>query len=258
MPRIERDEVNNKIVKEKILEITNDHISILAVEKAMELNLHDGPKNGKGDRSKLHDMYILTVIYGNKRSPMTYPKCYEEHIELNEENMEMIEEYKKKRIEEGLECGQGVIGFIIHGDNEDKKIIRSIRQDIKEFHSHFPCVKCGNKKTICDHKNDLYNDPRVLDINTQTKDDFQSLCNGCNLRKRAVSLKRDKEKKRQPPTPDILSINGGIEFTKGDETYNPQDVNALVGTYWYDPIQFGKECRQINSSKQIIHYQSLN
>ena len=145
--------------------------------------------------------------------------------------------------------------------NNGKEMGRPIRKDIREeLLSKYPrCIVCGcSSSLIIDHKNDLYNDPRVLlDINTQTKDDFQSLCNGCNLRKRAVGLKRDKEKKRQPPTPDILSINGGIEFTKGDETYNPQDVNALVGTYWYDPIQFGKECRQINACNQYNYY-SLN
>ena len=112
------------------------------------------------------------------------------------------------------------------------------------------------QKKLFDHKNDLYNDPRVLNSNTQTKEDFQSLCNNCNLRKRAVALKRDKEKKRQPPTPDILSINMGINFTNGNEYYDPSDPNALVGTYWYDPIAFGKECRKINTSGQINYYNS--
>jgi hypothetical protein len=47
-------------------------------------------------------------------------------------------------------------------------------------------------------------------------------------------------------------MNGGIKFTKGDENYDSNDPDALVGTYWYDPIAFGKECHKINTSKQQL------
>jgi hypothetical protein len=248
--------VEEEQIKKLINQKTNNHENILSIEDAQILGLHGGPGNGSGDRTKLSKMYVNTTIYGSKTHPVTYPKCYNEHIELTEDNKKMIDEYKKKRKEEGLKCGGGVIGFIIQGENKDEQIKRPIRDDIKKYHSNFWCVKCNAKKTICDHKNDLYNDPRVLNSNTQTKEDFQSLCNNCNLRKRAVALKRDKEKKRQPPTPDILSINMGINFTNGNEYYDPSDPNALVGTYWYDPIAFGKECRKINTSGQINYYNS--
>lgn len=241
-------------IGDKVKHITNNYENILSIEDAKILELHGGPGNGSGDRTKLSKKYINTTIYGDSRKPMTYPKCYDEHIELTEDNKKMIDEYKNKRKEEGLKCDKGVIGFIIQGENEDGSKARPIRKDIKNYYSNFRCVKCNAKKTICDHKNDLYNDPRVLNTKTQTKEDFQPLCNNCNLRKRAVALKRDKEKKRQPPTPDILSINGGINFTKGDENYDPNDPNALVGTYWYDPIAFGKESRKINTSEQINYY----
>ena len=241
-------------IKKQVNEITNNYQNILSVEDTQKLGLHGGPGNGSGDRTKISKLYVNTAIYGNSREPMTYPKSYDEHIELTEDNKKMINEYKKNRKEEGLKCGSGVIGFIIHGENKDEKINHPIREDIKNYYSKFRCFKCNAKKTICDHKNDLYNDPRVLNRKTQTKDDFQPLCNNCNLRKRAVSLKRDKEKKRQPPTPDILSTNGGIKFTQGDENYDPNDPNALVGTYWYDPITFGKECLKINTSKQYNYY----
>ena len=251
MSEIKEDEE----IKKRVNEITKNHENILSVEDAQILELHGGPGNGSGDRTKLSKKYINTTIYGDSRKPMTYPKCYDEHIELTEDNKKMIEEYKKERKDKGLKC-KGVIGFIIQGENKDEQTKRPIHKDIKKFHSQFLCVKCGANQTVCDHKNDLYNDPRVLNINTQTKEDFQPLCNNCNLRKRAVSLKRDKEKKRQPPTPDILSINGGINFTKGVETYDPNDANALVGTYWYDPIAFGKECLKINTSNQYNYYNS--
>jgi len=43
-----------------------------------------------------------------------------------------------------------------------------------------------------DHKNDYYDDTRVLDSKNQTLDDFQSLCNHCNLLKRQ-NTKKEKE-----------------------------------------------------------------
>jgi 5-methylcytosine-specific restriction endonuclease McrA len=220
---------------------TVNYENILTIEKARELGLHGGPGNGSGDRTKITKTFINTVIYGDERIPMTYPKCFDEHIELSEEDKEKIRVYKISRREGNLNH-RGTIGFLIRGLNEDSSESRPIRHDIKRHYKRLPCVKCGTRNTVCDHKNDLYNDPRVLNTTTQTLDDFQPLCNNCNLRKRAVALKRDKEKKRQSPTLDILSINGGIKFTSGDEKYDPNDPNALIGTYWYDPIQFGKDC----------------
>lgn len=247
----------NNEIKKQVNEITNNHVNILSIENAQKLGLHGGPGNGSGDRTKISKMYVNTTIYGSEREPMTYPKCYDDHIELNEEDFKMIEKYKKERKERGLKCEQGVVGFIIHGENTEEKNKRPIHKDIKKFHSQFPCIICSKSQTICDHKNDLYNDPRVLDMKTQTKDDFQSLCNNCNLRKRAVSLKTVKDKKRQPPGAAVLAMNGGIDFTYGGETFDPKDPQAMVGTYWYDPIAFGKECLKINSSRLINHY-SLN
>ena len=226
---------------EQVKILTDNYENILPIEKANEFGLHGGPGNGSGDRTKITKLFKHTIIYGDKRLPMTYPKSYDEFVILTEGDIEKIRSYKNFRREENLNL-KGVVGFIIWGLNENISGSRPIRPDIKRHYKCLPCVKCGTRNTVCDHKNDLYNDPRVLNITTQTLDDFQPLCNNCNLRKRAVSLKRDKEKKRQPPTLDILSINGGIIFTSGDENYDPNDPNALIGTYWYDPIQFGKDC----------------
>ena len=116
------------------------------------------------------------------------------------------------------------------GMAEEEIIDEGIRTDIRNAICKLPCVNCGRTDDIqCDHKNDLYNDPRVLNTHTQTKEDFQPLCNNCNLRKRAVSLKTVKDKKRQPPPPSIRLL--GIDFTQGDENYDSNDINAMVGTY---------------------------
>jgi 5-methylcytosine-specific restriction endonuclease McrA len=55
---------------------------------------------------------------------------------------------------------------------------------------------CGShSNTVIDHKNDLYNDETVLNVDTQTIDDFQVLCTHCNLLKRQISIDEKKIKK---------------------------------------------------------------
>lgn len=118
---------------------------------------------------------------------------------------------------------------------------RPIRKDIHDYHKCRACVVCGSKSDlVTDHKNDLYNDPRVLDKDTQTIDDFQCLCNHCNLQKRQVSKKTIQEGKRIGATTIPSLAVFGVDFTEGDETFNSLDINAMKGTYWYDPVEFMK------------------
>ena len=121
---------------------------------------------------------------------------------------------------------------------------RPIRKDIHYYHKSGACVVCGSKSDlVTDHKNDLYNDPRVLDTKTQTIDDFQCLCNHCNLQKRQISKKTIEEGKRIGATTIPSLAVFGIDFTEGGETFNPQDINAMKGTYWYDPVEFMKQLK---------------
>jgi len=122
---------------------------------------------------------------------------------------------------------------------------RPIRDDIHKYHKSMPCVVCGSRSDlVTDHKNDLYNDPRVLCAATQTRDDFQCLCNHCNLQKRQVS-KKTKETNQRCPATDIPQFAiFGVDFTQGDKTFDPTDINAMVGTYWYDPVSFLKHIKE--------------
>ena len=122
---------------------------------------------------------------------------------------------------------------------------RPIRKDIKEHYRKEKCCVCGrNTELVCDHKNDLYNDPRVLNTKTQTLDDFQSLCNSCNLLKRQVAKDTIKTGKRYGAS-NIPSLRVyDIDFIIGDETFDIANINAMVGTYWYDPIAFHKGIKE--------------
>lgn len=135
-----------------------------------------------------------------------------------------------------------VIALRLNGFNLDNiNLNRPIRQDIREHHLKTGCVICGQKcNLVIDHKNDLYNDPRVLDIKTQTIDDFQCLCNHCNLQKREIIKQTKKNKKRYKAT-NIESLKiYCIDFIEGDETIDFNNINAMKGTYWYDIKAFHK------------------
>jgi 5-methylcytosine-specific restriction endonuclease McrA len=125
---------------------------------------------------------------------------------------------------------------------------RPIRADIRATVCAKSCVVCGTNATICDHKNDLYNDPRVLSTATQTLDDFQPLCNHCNLQKRQVAKKTRSSGKRYGATNIAQLTLFGIDFLEGGETFDPADPKAMVGTYWYDPVAFLAEVKRSLSS----------
>ena len=116
---------------------------------------------------------------------------------------------------------------------------RPIREDIHKFHKQQGCVVCGSHSDlVTDHKNDLYNDPRVLNRTTQTIDDFQCLCNHCNLQKRQVSKTTLETGVRFAATNIPSLAPYGIDFIQGDDTFDPSDPNAMVGTFWYDVVAF--------------------
>ena len=122
---------------------------------------------------------------------------------------------------------------------------RPIGNHIRALLKDKPCVVCGCTSNIeIDHKNDLYNDPRVNDVTTQTVDDFQPLCKHCNDQKRQVVKKMKETGKRYSALciPSVAPF--GIAFTRGDESFDTKSPTAMVGTYWYDPVDFMKKVRE--------------
>ena len=43
----------------------------------------------------------------------------------------------------------------------------------------------------------------------------------------------------------------GIDFIEGDESFDPSDVNAMVGTYWYDPVRFMEYVKEHSSQMEM-------
>ena len=103
----------------------------------------------------------------------------------------------------------------------------------------YGCVSCGTHSDLyIDHKNDLYNDENVLNVNTQQVSDFQYLCNHSNIVKREVCQKTKKTGKRYGATKIKKLKCFNIDFIVGDETFDLTNPDAMVGTYWYDPVAF--------------------
>lgn len=130
---------------------------------------------------------------------------------------------------------------------QDKIINRPIRKNIRDIIIKKRCVSCGTNNDIeVDHKNGLYNDKRVLNVKTQTIDDFQPLCRHCNLEKRQIIKKMKETGKRPKATQHPMFKPFGIDFIYGDETFDINDPNALLGTLWYDFINFTTELIQLH------------
>lgn len=146
-------------------------------------------------------------------------------------------EFKRKN---DSKCGK-IEAIRINGINTEKNNskYRPIRDDIRRHYLNKTCVVCGSSSSlVIDHKNDLYNDRRVLNIKLQNLNDFQCLCNHCNLQKRQIMKKTLQTGKRYGATNiPMLSIYG-IDFIEGNEFFDKMDINAMVGTFWYDPIKF--------------------
>jgi hypothetical protein len=140
---------------------------------------------------------------------------------------------------------QGIIGIYVHYELSQQNIDdmkRPIRDEIKTNIKSQPCVNCGStSETVCDHKNDLYNDKRVLNTNTQSEDDFQCLCNRCNLLKRQA-CKVEKEINKLYSAKNIPKYKVfDFDFPWEMKDCNINDPDLKKDTYWYDPIEFNNK-----------------
>lgn len=136
--------------------------------------------------------------------------------------------------------GKTVEFLQFYGMADVELIDEGIRNDIRLEVCRGRCVNCNRSSDIqCDHKNDLKNDPRVLEKATQRLEDFQPLCRNCNILKREYKVKMLRENRRIGGT----ELGYSIDFIHGDFTLNLNDPNWYVGTYWGDCLAFKRSLR---------------
>lgn len=224
-------------------ELSNNFTKIILrddLRKYEELNWGD---NGIGDRWA-KKKYNYTVIHINKNKNKTYSENDDDKI------CPIILESFYDTLKN--ESNKGIIGIFVHSRRMNI-IKRPIKKDIIKYFKNKNCVSCGTKSDlICDHKNDMYNDLDVLNINTQKIEDFQSLCNHCNLVKREI-FKKEKELNKiySAKNFDIYKMYS-FEFPWEKKNFDINDVNSKVDTYWYDPVEFNNKIHLYNSYKLPI------
>lgn len=140
--------------------------------------------------------------------------------------------------------GLGAIGIFLLSVRINN-IQRPVKSCIKKEIGKRVCVVCGsNTDIVCDHKNDLYDDIRVLSIKTQTIDDFQSLCNHCNLQKRQVSIEERKiSNLEKNSSMRIYSAKNIPQLKILDIDFPWEKTNTKKECYWYDPLEFYRKIK---------------
>lgn len=205
--------------KEEILiKLSNDFTQIIPRNELVNYPAINYGNNGIGDRLSKNLNY--TVIYSNSKT-----KLYS-----SDENDFIPKILLDNFLQKNNEKTTGIIGFFIHS------------KKIKEIITNNHCIVCGSKSNIiCDHKNDLYNDTRVLSIETQIIDDFQPLCNHCNLQKRQV-CKKEKENNKLYSVKNIPMYKVfHFEFPWEKKSFDKSDITCKIDTFWYDPIEFNRK-----------------
>lgn len=219
------------IVKENIVELvieaTNNFTKILSTNEIKDkyMELYWGG-NGVGDRWA-NKKFNYSVIY-SKKQPSLYSENDDDTIPIDILN-QFLETNK----------GVGIIGIFVHSRRTNIQQ-RPISRNIHENITGLSCVVCGTLNTICDHKNDLYNDIRVLSLETQLISDFQPLCNHCNLQKRQI-CKMEKQTEKLYSAKNIQRYKVyPFEFPWEKKVFDKNDINCKNGTYWFDPVEFDK------------------
>ena len=126
---------------------------------------------------------------------------------------------------------------------------RLIRDDIKTdlLKKHKGCKHCGtHTNRIIDHKNDMYNDDRVLEKETQSEADFQVLCNKCNKDlKHQVNVKEKKTGKlhlsKELNILPFLKDTFDYPWEKCIRNYDESIEYCKMYTYWYDIEEFNRK-----------------
>jgi hypothetical protein len=224
--------MDNESIDNLVIQATNNFTKILSTKEIKEKykKLYWGG-NGVGDRWA-NKKFNYSVIY-SKKQPVLYSENDYDEIPQNLLDI-FLENIKLSK------CSlNGIIGIFVYSKRINNKK-RPINKDIHKKITSLSCVVCGTHNTICDHKNDLYNDNRVLIIETQLISDFQPLCNHCNLQKRQICKIEEQQKKIYSAKNIERYKIYPFEFPFEKKNFDKTDINCKYGTFWFDPVEFDK------------------
>jgi 5-methylcytosine-specific restriction endonuclease McrA len=239
-------------IEELVIKLSENFTKVISTEEIKKYSQLYWGGNGVGDRWA-NKKFNYSVIYSNKE-----PKTYSENDDDNIPETKLEDFIKNNK-------GKGIIGIYVYGIRT-KISKRTIKQEISKKIKSNSCVICGTKSDIiCDHKNDLYNDARVLNTKTQVLDDFQPLCNHCNLQKRQICKEEERNKKIYSAKNIARYNKYQFEFPWEKKVFDKNDINCKQDTYWFDPVEFDNKiyiylCNVfpvINEIKTKVKYNKL-
>ena len=177
-----------------VIRLTDNFTNILTREVIKKYPILNW-SNGLGDRW-IEKKLNYTVIYSSKITRL-YSENLGDKIPIDILNQFFKTNNKKTN---------GIIAIFVHSRRINKEPERPISNNIHKLITSLSCVICGKHETVCDHKNDLYNDSRVLNIKTQVILVI--------YKKEAFALKKNLPENYIPLKifPDLIFIN--IHLTK--------------------------------------------
>ncbi len=143
-------------------------------------------------------------------------------------------------IDKSVSSGNKIDRIRLNGINNsnEKNISQTIRSDIKKEIGSKRCVVLGTNRS-CDHKTEVdhkagrKDNLEVMNVKTQSIDDFQPLSKPANDAKRQFC----KECKETGLRYDAKKVLGyPVSFTEGDINYTTE--LGCIGCFWFDPIAF--------------------
>lgn len=197
-------------------------------------------KNGIGDRW-CKRKFCYTSIYAKST------KLNNDKQDIVSQEPSIIQEFQKDFMKTH-KVNNEIIGIFVHYElSSDDNVKRPIRKDIRKYITSQSCIICGSmSELVCDHKNDLYNDEKVLNTSTQLQDDFQCLCTHCNLQKRQI-CKNERKLKKLYSAKNILQLQVFEHaFPWEKKAYDENDPKLKDDTYWHDPIEFMRKIKLYN------------
>lgn len=236
----------------KYKELSNNFTLIIPKTTLVKYKELTWGNNGVGSRWA-RKIFNYTVIENKKT------KTYSE----NED--EKINEIEIKKFQENNK-GVGIIGIMVHSIRINDNSERPINKNYNDYYKNLPCVTCGsNSDLIVDHKNDLYNNELVLNTKTQKKEDFQTLCNHCNLQKRQI-CKKEKETNKiysglNIPMFEVFKDEPFVNNNKFDwenENLDIKDKDSKKTSFWYDPVQFVINIKNMYTTKIKSQEEEIN
>lgn len=220
--------VNEPDVYTLVVQLSQNYSRVIPREDLRQHKRLDWGDNGIGDRW-CGKKFNYSVIFANRY------KTYSEN------DTDAVPEEALTAFQTLNSTGKGIIGVFVHSIRTNV-VKRPIKKEIDREIKKHSCVSCGSKSDlICDHKNDIYNDESVLDVKTQVIDDFQPLCNHCNLQKRQIFKEETANGKLYSAKNLAPYKMYPFEFPWEKKHFNMKDVNTKKDTYWYDPVDFNRK-----------------